>query len=199
MFLLISAVALGVVIILFCMILNLCNTFSQRQWGAFLFSPNGVSGLIFYVSLLLTVLNMVLKLGLPGKLLGILMAVTFVLMYLQEPLGDLIEGKKVHLDGMFFVESFFEMFDVLLSFVTNTISFLRVGAFAIIHVGMMMVVSVLAGRAGGGAVVVQIFGNALVMVLEGLIVGIQVLRLEYYEMFSRYFKGEGKPFVNLEK
>ena len=199
MFLLISAVALGVVIILFCMILNLCNTFSQRQWGAFLFSPNGVSGLIFYVSLLLTVLNMVLKLGLPGKLLGILMAVTFVLMYLQEPLGDLIEGRRIHLDGMFFVESFFEMFDVLLSFVTNTISFLRVGAFAIIHVGMMMVVSVLAGRAGGGAVVVQIFGNALVMVLEGLIVGIQVLRLEYYEMFSRYFKGEGKPFVNLEK
>ena len=199
MFLLISAVALGVVIILFCMVLNLCNTFSQRQWGAFLFSPNGVSGLIFYASLLLTVLNMVLKLGLPGNLLGILMAVTFVLMYLQEPLGDLIEGKKVHLDGMFFVESFFEMFDVLLSFVTNTISFLRVGAFAIIHVGMMMVVSVLAGRAGGGAIIVQIFGNALVMVLEGLIVGIQVLRLEYYEMFSRYFKGEGKPFVNLEK
>ena len=125
------------------------------------------------------------------------MLVTFVLMFLQEPLSELLKGDKnwMKKDGMFFVESFFEMFDVLLSFVTNTISFLRVGAFAIIHVGMMMAVTMLAGS-GAGGIIVKIFGNALVMGLEGLIVGIQVLRLEYYEMFSRYFKGDGKQFIS---
>lgn len=197
MFMLIGAVALGVAIIIICMFLNLINSARGKEWGTFLFSPNGVSGMIFYVSMLLLILNMVKNLGISSKLLGILMLVTFVLMFLQEPLSELLKGDKnwMKKDGMFFVESFFEMFDVLLSFVTNTISFLRVGAFAIIHVGMMMAVTMLAGS-GAGGIIVKIFGNALVMGLEGLIVGIQVLRLEYYEMFSRYFKGDGKQFIS---
>lgn len=197
MFMLIGAVVLGIAIIIICMFLNMINSVKEKDWGNLLFSPNGVSGLAFYVSMLLLLLNVVLKLGISSSLLGILMAVTFVLMFIQEPLSELLEGKKdwYKKDGMFFVESFFEMFDVLLSFVTNTISFLRVGAFAIIHVGMMMAVTMLAGS-GIGGILVKIFGNILVMGLEGLIVGIQVLRLEYYEMFSRYFKGDGRPFVS---
>ena len=83
------------------------------------------------------------------------------------------------------------------SFFTNTISFLRIGAFAIVHVGMMMVVAILSQSGGVGGAIVQVIGNVLVMVLEGLIVGIQVLRLEYYEMFSRYFSGRGKEFMSL--
>lgn len=197
MFMLIGAVALGVAIIIICMFLNLINSAREKNWGTFLFSPNGISGMIFYISMLLLVLNMVLGLGISSKLLGILMVVTFVMMFLQEPLSELIAGDKhwMKKDGMFYVESFFEMFDVLLSFVTNTISFLRVGAFAIIHVGMMMAVTMLAGE-GASGIIVKIFGNALVMGLEGLIVGIQVLRLEYYEMFSRYFKGDGRQFIS---
>jgi V/A-type H+-transporting ATPase subunit I len=73
---------------------------------------------------------------------------------------------------------------------------MRVGAFVIIHVGMMMAVSILAGS-GAGSIVVKILGNIIVMGLEGLIVGIQVLRLEYYEMFSRYYSGKGREFKKL--
>lgn len=62
---------------------------------------------------------------------------------------------------------------------------------------MMMVVAILSQSGGVGGVIVQVTGNVLVMVLEGLIVGIQVLRLEYYEMFSRYFSGRGKEFMSL--
>ena len=197
MFMLIGAVALGVIIILICMALNMVNSAREKNWGNLLFSQNGISGLIFYVSLILLLLNVVLGLGISNVLLAVLMAVTFVLMFLQEPLSELLEGNKnwMKKDGMFFVESFFEMFDVLLSFVTNTISFLRVGAFAIIHVGMMLAVTMLAGD-GVTGIIVKIIGNIIVMGLEGLIVGIQVLRLEYYEMFSRYFKGDGKEFVS---
>ena len=102
-------------------------------------------------------------------------------------------------DAMFYVQSLFEMVEVLLSYFSNTISFLRIGAFAIVHVGMMMAVEMLAGSGGAATVVVTVLGNILVMVLEGLVVGIQVLRLEYYEMFSRYFTGNGREFVSLKK
>ena len=42
--------------------------------------------------------------------------------------------------------------------------------------------------------IVIILGNLFVCAMEGLIVGIQVLRLEYYEMFSRFYKGSGRKF-----
>ena len=74
-------------------------------------------------------------------------------------------------------------------------SFLRVGGFILSHAGMMTVVMSLAEMVGAGAgPIVVIFGNLFVMCLEGLIVGIQVLRLEFYEIFSRNFEGNGKPY-----
>ena len=90
------------------------------------------------------------------------------------------------------------MVEVLLSYFSNTISFLRIGALAIAHVGMMKVVEVLAAGGGAKTVIVYIIGNIFVMALEGMIVCIQVLRLEYYEMFSRYYHGGGKPFVSIK-
>ena len=60
---------------------------------------------------------------------------------------------------------------------------------------MMGVVFTLAGYENGSANwIVVVLGNVVVTALEGLVVGIQVLRLEYYEMFSRFYKGTGKPF-----
>ena len=59
---------------------------------------------------------------------------------------------------------------------------------------MMMAVTLLMSMAGSGSLFVAILGNIFVMCLEGLIVGIQVLRLEFYEMFSRYFTGRGIAF-----
>src|SRR5699024_7108790 len=103
---------------------------------------------------------------------------------------DIIPGSK----GMFFLESFFELFEVLLSYITNTVSFVRVGAFALSHAGMMSVVLMLAKAETNPNYLIIILGNIFVACLEGLIVGIQVLRLEYYEMFSRFYKGTGKEF-----
>ena len=101
---------------------------------------------------------------------------------------------------MFFVEALVECFDVVLSYATNTISFVRVGAFALSHAGMMGVVMSLAGlEKGNPNWIIIILGNILVAGLEGFIVGIQVLRLEYYEMFSRFYTGNGKPFVSFTR
>ena len=79
-------------------------------------------------------------------------------------------------------------------------SFLRVGGFVLAHAGMMSVVFTLAEMAGGNVVlyaVIAAAGNVFVMALEGLFVGIQVLRLEFYEIFSRFFEADGRPFSPL--
>ncbi|MCH5185451.1 MAG: ATPase [Oscillospiraceae bacterium] len=203
-FMLGGAVVIGVFVILMCMVINIVNAVKRKDWGRLMFNQNGVAGVVFYATLLIFAASSFLFGDAPvNKTVMIsLLILTFVMMFLQEPLSKLVKKRKDWKPegGMFFVESFFEMFDVLLSFVTNTISFLRVGAFAIIHVGMMMVVGVLAAKSGGaGNIITMIMGNIIVMGLEGLIVGIQVLRLEYYEMFSRYYDGSGYEFQSIEK
>lgn len=111
-------------------------------------------------------------------------------------LSDYVSGEKKERKsvGNFIVEGIIELFESCLTYITNTMSFLRVGGFILSHAGMMLVVSILAESAGGGAIVVQILGNLFVIGVEGFLVGIQVLRLEFYEIFSRFYKGDGKPF-----
>lgn len=195
-----ATIAVGVVIIIFGMTVNIINAVKSRNIGEALFGHNGAAGLVFYISMLLMTANIFLKWGIPTMLFVIFAVVSVLVMYMSGPLSDLTAGKKYWWpkSGMYFVENFFELFEVILSFFTNTISFLRIGAFAIVHVGMMMVVAILTPEGAGiGSVLVQVIGNSVVMILEGLIVGIQVLRLEYYEMFARYFTGRGKEFVSL--
>ena len=133
----------------------------------------------------------------------ILIVLPLILMFLKEPLIRKLEEHGEMFPngfGAFFVEGFFELFEVVLSFITNTMSFLRVGGFVLSHAGMMLVVYTLAEMVGGfGEIIVLILGNVFVMCLEGLIVGIQVLRLEFYEMFSRYYEGNGIPFKTIKE
>lgn len=199
--LLIATVCMGALIILFGMTVNVINMFRTGDIGDGLFGHNGIAGIVFYLSIILTAVNLLGGLNIPAWIFVILFAVSLLSMYLCTPLTRLIEHKKHWLPsgGMFFVENFFELFEVILSFCTNTISFLRIGAFAVIHVGMMMAVSALSASGGVGGAIVTVIGNIVVLILEGLIVAIQVLRLEYYEMFSRYFQGTGKEFVSLKE
>jgi len=98
---------------------------------------------------------------------------------------------------MFAVEAVMELIEALLAYFTNTVSFVRVGGFAISHAGLMGAVMALSGVGTGSPnIAVIVIGNIFVLILEGVIVGIQVLRLEFYEMFSRYYKGDGKEFVS---
>ena len=106
------------------------------------------------------------------------------------------EQKEKKTVGNFIIEGIIELFESCLTYITNTMSFLRIGGFILSHAGMMLVVSVLAAKAGEGvgAIIVQVIGNLFVIGMEGFLVGIQVLRLEFYEVFSRFYKGDGKPF-----
>ena len=125
-------------------------------------------------------------------------AVVLSYIFFAEPLSELVAGEKEWFPkhfGDFVTENIFELIEVLLSYVSNTVSFLRVGAFILVHAGMMTVVFTLAEMMGGaGYWITVVLGNAIIMALEALLVGIQALRLEYYEMFSRFFTGDGRPF-----
>ncbi len=112
-----------------------------------------------------------------------------------EQSGDKAHKKMEEGKVMFFVQAFFELFETMLSYFSNTISYVRIGAFAVSHAAIMEVVLMLSGASAGHTNwIVFVLGNVLVCGLEGLIVGIQVLRLEYYEMFSRFYKGTGREF-----
>lgn len=199
-FMLIATVGLGVILIVAAMLINIMNGIKNKELGKVLFDPNGVAGLLFYLS----IIGAVVYFFLTGKnimtvaFILVFVVLPLVLMFLEEPLSKLIRKKKDWVPrniGEYILETFFELFEVILSYVTNTISFVRVGAFALNHVGMMMVVTMFMEMThGAGSFIVGVIGNIVVIALEGLIVGIQVLRLMFYELFSRFFAGDGKEF-----
>lgn len=195
-----SAVGIGMALVIVAMCLNIYSSFKRKDIGNALFGVNGVCGLVFYSAIVVWLVgSMMLSINVISPLYVILLIVLpLILVFLREPLSKLVEGDKDWKPeniGSFIVDNFFELFEVCLSYVTNTMSFLRVGAFVLVHAGMMQVVFVLAGMFGStGYIVTVILGNILVAVLEALLVGIQVLRLEYYEMFSRFYIGDGRPY-----
>ena len=198
---LVLAVAFGMAMILIAMLINIYNGIKQHNVGKIFFDSNGLSGFIFYGALVLTVVLLMTGNTLPAAILLILMFVLpLVLILFKEPLTALITRHAELMPkekGMFLVQSVFELFEVVLSYLTNTISFVRIGAFALSHAGMMQVVLMLANAENGGSPnwPVVVIGNLFVMGMEGLIVGIHVLRLEYYEMFSRFFTASGRKLI----
>lgn len=194
------AIAFGMFLILLSMVLQIINAIKQKNIEGIFFDTNGISGFVFYASLVLVIFLFMSGRKLPaGIVLAIMFGIPLLLVALKEPLTALVEKKSKLIEGgkgMFVVQTFFEMFEVLLSYFSNTLSFVRVGAFAISHAAMMEVVLMLAGAESGSPnLLVVVLGNIFVCGMEGLIVGIQVLRLEYYEMFSRFYKGSGREFV----
>lgn len=105
--------------------------------------------------------------------------------------------QKTALPNGYFIESSFSIVETIISIFSGTISFIRVGAFAINHVGLFLAFSTIGNMIGTktGSIVMIIIGNIVILGLEGLIVFIQSLRLEYYEMFSKYYIGDGREFV----
>lgn len=202
--LLLIAVGIGVVLNLFSMVLNMVLQHRRRDMGEFWFSQNGVAGFVFYGAVVLGAVLTALF-GIPVFnvfYVLVLIVLPLLLIFLKEPLTRKLHHGKLFPDGFgaFFVEGFFELFEICLSYITNTISYLRVGGFVLSHAGMMMAVTMIMEMSGGiFAVLIGVFGNILVMCLEGLVVGIQVLRLQFYEMFSRYFNGNGIAFTALKE
>ena len=101
---------------------------------------------------------------------------------------------------MYLMESVMELFEIFVGYLANTISFIRIAAFALSHAGLFIAIFEVAKLLKGGipgtiaAVLVHIIGNLVIICLEGLIVTIQCVRLDYYEFFSKFYEGGGKRY-----
>ena len=199
---LIAGITSGAILIIIAMILNIKNGIKNKDKSKILFDKNGLAGLVFYISVLVLVVGFLLKgkLLLSGGVLALVIGVPLILILFKENIMRKINKTKDKGIKSSFIEKIFEIIEMLLSFASNTISFVRLAAFAINHVGLCVAVSILSQMTtGAGTIAIAIIGNVIVIVLEGLIVAIQVLRLEYYELFSRFYSGDGKEYKPIDE
>lgn len=204
---LLMAISIGIVLVAVAMLMNIVIRLRSKEYGEAFFSENGLAGLLLYAALVSCIVAFM------GGITIIPTSVCIVMIVLTVPLlfcKELLIAKIQHTGEAkpesvldFILQNFFELIEYILSYFSNTVSFLRIGAFVLVHSGMMMVFFSLAGNpespseVSPGGWLAIILGNVLVMALEGLLTGIQALRLEYYEMFSRFYDGDGRPFTGI--
>jgi V/A-type H+-transporting ATPase subunit I len=190
---LITAIAGGVVLLNIGFAMNLVNAWRSKDWPRLFLEKNGLVGIALYWTLLGGGRGVGFGI-LPARVL-LLIPVLCALLWIHEPLANWIWRLPSAPLGEALVTGFFELFETVTGYASNSLSFIRLGAFAVAHEGLSgLVVSYSRGRWGW---LVLLAGTALVVGFEGVIVGIQALRLEYYEFFGRFFQGRGRPFVPL--
>lgn len=183
-------------------IYGIINSLKSGDKEEGLFGKNGVFGYLFFISFIFTILTIVGLIKIPLSIPLLLLVVFLVVIVLKEPLANALDKKALfpHGAGAYFTESIFESIETILSTLSNTVSFVRVGAFALNHAGLFLAFMVISELMDNIVLKILILalGNILILVLEGLIVFIQGLRLQFYEMFNKYFIGEGIDFKSIK-
>lgn len=197
---LIASVAFGIGLLLIAYCLGIYNKLvKQKNIEEGIFGKEGFAGLMMMTSFVILILNIV-NINVIPKNVGVVMLIASIVMIIfSKPIAAKIEKRDEVYESTafdYYVESSFSIIEALLSVFSNLVSFTRVGAFAINHVGLYMAFEVMSKIAGGGikGIIILILGNILIIGLEGMIVFIQGLRLEFYEMFSKYYQGNGRKF-----
>ena len=197
---LISAIVLGIVLISISYIYSLINLYKRKDLEEGIFGREGVVGYLFFWVLILLILDAVMNiLGISTWIYIVALAVLLLLMVFKQPLSHIIKGNKSLYEDSpsdYYIEAGFGVIETILSVLSNIISFIRVGAFALNHVGLYIAFATMANMMSSKAagIAVLIIGNIIIIGLEGLIVFIQSLRLEYYELFSKFYSGYGIPY-----
>lgn len=202
-----ATVGFGVLVITLGTALNVINRLQRRDFLRGVLDRFGLVGMVIYWGAIGLMLR-ALVFGAPIRAwqVGAFLILPLVLLFFKEPIYALLTHKrKVYHDGVFngLMEAGVELLETFSAFLANTLSFLRVGAFALAHaglcVGIFEIGRVVRGSGGVGrtvgAILAVAVGNAIVIALEGLVVGIQAVRLEYYEFFSRFFRGTGRRYL----
>lgn len=178
----------GVGFILVATSLTVYNRLVEQRYAEALYDGKGLAGIIFYLGVLFAVWQRlhVGNVGLAG-VAAMLLPLAVILIYKWRHYHATL-GERVLVVAI-------EGFETVMSYLTNTLSFLRVAAFSLNHVALAVAVFTLANMMHTtGHWITVVLGNVFIMVLEGGIVAIQVLRLEYYEGFSRFYSGDGRAF-----
>ena len=192
-----TSLFVGVVFLSLGILLNIFSLRRRGEIGKMFFDGDGIAGLLFYWIAALSA-AMAFTGGSPPKILYFVLGGLFLVILFSSALNRAIFGPREKEEGG--VVHTFTVFHDLLSFLSNTASFVRLAAFALNHAGLSAAVFMLSDMVHtlpGGPIfraIVIVAGNVIIVGLEGLIVFIQTLRLEYYEFFSKFFRGGGHPF-----
>ena len=191
------------------LVINIINNFSLGRIGKAIFSKTGICGTIFFWYVVYVAVKALVFKSSVGVFDFVVLGVCLLGIFFSEPLTHLVEGHRPIMENGLvatLVEGVVELLEVVSSYLSNSVSFLRVGAFALAHAVLGYIIFTMTsliqsnGGWGGtaGSIAVSIFGNLLVIVLEGMIVAIQVVRLQYYEFFSKFFTETGREFEPFE-
>ncbi len=205
MTILIITIVAGVVVLSFGYILNIYNLLKVKDWANAFFSHNGVIGAFLYWSVIGMGVALVLPAaGLPKIPFIIATIIGVIGVGLSEVFIRLIEGHRPLIEGgigTFIVQVFFELLETFISYLSNSLSFVRVGAFAVAHGNLSAVFFILGEMVSPSKGIMYwvmfLVGTVFIVGFEGLIVGIQTMRLTYYEIFGKFFNGGGKKFEPL--
>jgi V/A-type H+/Na+-transporting ATPase subunit I len=204
-----GAMGIGIIMISLGLILNVINRFRRGDVIGGILDKFGLIGLLFYWGTLVLLMNgaAIQSRGLMGASIILFLVVPIVGWSLKEPIEHLHSHKTgghseagEGLTGAI-IESCVGAFEAILSYLANTISFVRLAAYAMSHAALLFAAFMLAAEiktfpVGGSifSILVIIIGNLIAIILEGVIASVQALRLEYYEFFSKFFSGSGQPF-----
>ncbi len=195
-------ILMGAIFIMAGLCVNIINNLMNSNYTEALLEKRGLAVLILYAAIVLITVRYT-RTGqgpAPWEVGGFIVLPLF-LFSLRGVLGPaLFKEHKPHSISEYVIETLMEILEIGLSMLANTISFIRVGAFALSHAGLSIVTYTLAGMfdpsmKSVGALTIIIVGNIFIIGFEGFVCGIQSMRLEYYEFFSKFFKGDGVAFT----
>ncbi len=204
----------GIAVIALGLVLNWINLVSKKRWFELVFSKGGLIGGEIYAAGVIAAHYFVRHdyKQLPDtELLFFFLGIPVLLLALKAPIDHIIKRRRGEAETLhplsivdFAMEWIVEILEIFSGYLANTISFMRVAGLGIAHEALMIAFFSIAEMTGTAtasgtsytiwSVLVLLVGNVLVIVLEGLSAGIQSLRLNYYEFFSKYFSGTGRAY-----
>ncbi|HOE27502.1 MAG TPA: V-type ATPase 116kDa subunit family protein [bacterium] len=200
-----AAIFLGIAVVTLGLLLNIADALRTRDWVRGIFDKAGLlAGVIYWGGAGLAINALMLNdSSVSPRIILWVVGTPVLLLFLKAPFSRLA-GKSPRLfpDGplTYLLEMVIEVVEIFVGFLSNTLSFIRVGAFALAHGMLFMAVfslsDVIARTPGGtySSALIILLGNLLIFCLEGMIVTIQAVRLEYNEFFGKFFAGDGAAY-----
>ncbi|MBS7261764.1 MAG: ATPase [Treponema sp.] len=196
------AMGVGFIINSIGLIINIINNFIRKRPGDALFGKTGLAGALWFWYVIALVIRVAAFKHSIAVYDWVIIGVTMFFSAFGEPFERLANGQSPVLEngvGAMIIGGIVELIEVISTYLSNTMSFIRVGAFALSHAVLGFLVHTLTEMVGGaaspGGIGVLIVGNGIIIVLEGMIVAIQCIRLQYYEFFSKFYKETGREFI----
>jgi V/A-type H+-transporting ATPase subunit I len=196
------SIIFGLIQIIIGLVLNIVNLVLHKEYLHAIFSWKGAIGLVYYLTGIYLSVQFIIGgltlsvFALPENLPFVIIALAMLgLIFLSPAIITLAEGKREEL-GMSLMLGFGEFFEGFISYLTNSISYVRLGAFAVAHVALGETAYILS--ASINPLLAYLMMNILVIILEGFAAGVQSIRLIYYEFSTKFYMNNGRPYRPLK-